>query len=115
MTPDRAASIRARLLNLAKARGEEFNLVLTRYAIERFHREGGGDRGQRFQEVSGEDRALCLGKAERQLLEICDGGHGGDSSEFGRRGRWHSRPYPRSAPVQDRLRLAVKIRGLRGW
>lgn len=36
MTPDRATSIRARLLNQAKARGEEFNLVLTRYAIERF-------------------------------------------------------------------------------
>jgi hypothetical protein len=31
-----AASIHARLLNRAKARGEEFNLVLTRYAIERF-------------------------------------------------------------------------------
>ena len=32
----RAASIHARLLNRAKARGEDFNLVLTRYAIERF-------------------------------------------------------------------------------
>jgi hypothetical protein len=31
-----AASIHARLLNRAKARGEDFNLVLTRYAIERF-------------------------------------------------------------------------------
>jgi hypothetical protein len=30
------ASIHARLLNLAKARGEDFNMVLTRYAIERF-------------------------------------------------------------------------------
>ena len=30
------ASIRARLQNLAKARGEDFDLVLTRYAIERF-------------------------------------------------------------------------------
>lgn len=30
------ASIHARLLNRAKARGEDFNLVLTRYAIERF-------------------------------------------------------------------------------
>jgi hypothetical protein len=36
MTADRAASIRARLLNQAKARGEDYNLVLTRYAIERF-------------------------------------------------------------------------------
>ncbi len=30
------ASIHARLLNLAKSRGEDFNLILTRYAIERF-------------------------------------------------------------------------------
>jgi predicted nucleotidyltransferase component of viral defense system len=36
VTVDVAASIQARLLNLAKARGEDFNLVLTRYAIERF-------------------------------------------------------------------------------
>jgi hypothetical protein len=31
-----AASIHARLLNRAKARGEDFNLILTRYALERF-------------------------------------------------------------------------------
>jgi hypothetical protein len=31
-----AASVHARLLNRAKALGDEFNLVLTRYAIERF-------------------------------------------------------------------------------
>lgn len=36
MTANLAASIHARLLNRAKARGEEFNLVLTRYAVERF-------------------------------------------------------------------------------
>lgn len=36
MTVDLAASVHARLLNRAKARGEDFNLVLTRYAIERF-------------------------------------------------------------------------------
>lgn len=30
------ASIHARLLNLAKARDEDFNMILTRYAIERF-------------------------------------------------------------------------------
>lgn len=36
MTADLTASIHARLLNLAKARGEDFNLILTRYAIERF-------------------------------------------------------------------------------
>jgi len=31
-----AASIHPRLLNRTKARGEDFNLILTRYAIERF-------------------------------------------------------------------------------
>lgn len=36
MTADLTASIHARLLNKAKARGEDFNLILTRYAIERF-------------------------------------------------------------------------------
>ena len=36
MTADLTASIHARLLNLAKARGEDFNLILARYAIERF-------------------------------------------------------------------------------
>ncbi|HYN78669.1 MAG TPA: nucleotidyl transferase AbiEii/AbiGii toxin family protein, partial [Lamprocystis sp. (in: g-proteobacteria)] len=33
---DIGASIRARLLNKAKAGGQDFNLVLTRYALERF-------------------------------------------------------------------------------
>jgi hypothetical protein len=33
--PDIGASIRARLLNKAKAEGQDFNRVLTRYALER--------------------------------------------------------------------------------
>jgi len=35
MTPDIAASVRARLLNLAKAEGSDFNQVLVRYTLER--------------------------------------------------------------------------------
>jgi hypothetical protein len=35
MTRDRAASVRARLLNVAKATGSDFNLVLVRFALER--------------------------------------------------------------------------------
>jgi len=35
-TKNVATSVRQRLLNLAKERGEEFNLVLARYAVERF-------------------------------------------------------------------------------
>ena len=41
MTQNLAASIQARLLNRAKANGEDFNLVLTRYAIERFLNHAG--------------------------------------------------------------------------
>jgi len=36
MNKDLAASVRARLLNLAKAEGSNFNQVLVRYALERF-------------------------------------------------------------------------------
>lgn len=36
MSEDLAASIHARLLKRAKARGEDFNLILTRYGLERF-------------------------------------------------------------------------------
>lgn len=36
MSPDIAASIKARLLNKAKEKGEEFELFLVRYACERF-------------------------------------------------------------------------------
>jgi hypothetical protein len=32
----RAASIHARLLNLARAQGEDFSLVLNRYGVERW-------------------------------------------------------------------------------
>ena len=36
MSKDLAASVRARLLNIAKAEGSNFNQVLVRYALERF-------------------------------------------------------------------------------
>lgn len=36
MSAGRAHSIHARLLNHAKARGDDFNLVLNRYAVERW-------------------------------------------------------------------------------
>ena len=36
MNKDLAASVRARLLNIAKAEGSDFNQVLVRYALERF-------------------------------------------------------------------------------
>ena len=45
----RAASVRQRLLNLAKARGEEFQRTLTRYALERLlYRLSVSDQKDRF-------------------------------------------------------------------
>lgn len=35
MRPNLAASVRARLLNLAKAQGSDFNHLLVRFALER--------------------------------------------------------------------------------
>ena len=39
MIKDLAASVRARLLNIAKAEGSNFNQVLVRYALERFRQQ----------------------------------------------------------------------------
>ncbi len=36
MTTGRAASVQARLLTRAEARGEDFSPVLSRYAVERY-------------------------------------------------------------------------------
>ena len=47
--PDIGAFIRARLLNKAKAEGQDFNLVLTRYALERLlYRLGSSSHAERF-------------------------------------------------------------------
>jgi len=47
--PDLAASVRARLLNKAKAEQQDFNLVLTRYALERLlYRLGRSSHAERF-------------------------------------------------------------------
>ncbi len=46
---DLSASIRQRLLNLAKARGEELQIVLWRYGVERFlYRLGRSNARHRF-------------------------------------------------------------------
>lgn len=46
---DVGASVRARLLNKAKADGQDFNLVLTRYALERLlYRLGQSQYAERF-------------------------------------------------------------------
>lgn len=49
MSKDLAASIRARLLNVAKAEGSDFNNVLVRYALERFlYRLGQSEYADQF-------------------------------------------------------------------
>lgn len=49
MAPDLAASVRARLLQIAKAEKTDFNAVLVRYALERFlYRLGQSAHAQRF-------------------------------------------------------------------
>lgn len=49
MTADRAASIRARLKRYAEASGQEFNLILMRYGLERFlYRLSVSDLADRF-------------------------------------------------------------------
>ena len=46
---DIGASVRARLLNKARAEGQDFNLILTRYALERFlYRLGCSAHAERF-------------------------------------------------------------------
>lgn len=47
--PDVGASVRARLLTIAKADGQDFNFVLTRYALERLlYRLGQSRYAERF-------------------------------------------------------------------
>jgi len=49
MNTDLAASVRARLLNIAKAQGVDFNQVLIRFALERIlYRLGQSDHADRF-------------------------------------------------------------------
>lgn len=49
MSGGRAASVRQRLLNLARSRGEDFQLLATRYGIERFlYRLGRSEHAERF-------------------------------------------------------------------
>lgn len=49
MNKDIAASVRARLLNLAKAQGVDFNQVLVRFALERIlYRLSQSEHADRF-------------------------------------------------------------------
>ena len=48
-SPDKAASVRQRLLNRARAEGGDFQVLLTRYVLERFlYRLGRSSHRERF-------------------------------------------------------------------
>jgi hypothetical protein len=69
-TGDRAASVRARLLNLARQRGEDFQITLRNYFFERFlYRLGRSPVRERFV-LKG--AMLCLGGLGRRTV-VCEG------------------------------------------
>jgi predicted nucleotidyltransferase component of viral defense system len=69
--PDLAASIRARLLNLAKANGEDFQYVLTRYGNERLlHRLSISRHANQFVLKGASLFSLWLGRPHRTTRDV---------------------------------------------
>ena len=82
---DIGASVRARLLHLARERGEDFQLVLTRYANERLlFRLASSRHAQRFVLKGAALFALWTGKPHRATRDL-------DLLGFGERGPEHIR------------------------
>jgi len=76
-----AASVRARLLNLAKAQGEEFHRVTVRFAIERLlYRLGISPYRERFV-LKGAMLLLALGQTLRHTKDLDLLGFGSDDTE----------------------------------
>jgi predicted nucleotidyltransferase component of viral defense system len=68
---DLGASVRARLLRLARERGEDFQLVLTRYANERLlFRLAASERGKRFVLKGAALFTLWTGKSHRATRDL---------------------------------------------
>ncbi|MCP4605458.1 MAG: nucleotidyl transferase AbiEii/AbiGii toxin family protein [Proteobacteria bacterium] len=81
-----AASVRARLLNFAKERGDDFQLVLTRYANERLlHRLSVSPHGKRFVLKGATLFTLWTGHSHRATRDIDLLGFGDPSEKFIRR------------------------------
>jgi hypothetical protein len=69
--PNLAASVRQRLLNLARDRGEEFQFVLTRYAIERvLYRLSRSPHASRFVLKGALLFELWTGQRHRSTLDV---------------------------------------------
>ncbi|WP_299429016.1 nucleotidyl transferase AbiEii/AbiGii toxin family protein [uncultured Meiothermus sp.] len=76
-----AASVRARLLNLAKAQGEEFHRVTVRFALERLlYRLGISPHRERFV-LKGAVLLLALGQTLRPTKDLDLLGFGSDDAE----------------------------------
>ena len=77
-----AASVRARLTNLAKSRGEEFQLVLSRYAVERFlYRLSVSDHASEFVLKGAMLFQLWAGEPHRATRDLDLLGRGDSSTE----------------------------------
>ena len=76
-----AASVRARLLNLAKARGEEFHRVTVRFALERLlYRLGISPYRERFV-LKGAMLLLAMGQTLRPTKDLDLLGFGSDDAD----------------------------------
>ena len=77
-----SASVHQRLLNLPREKGEDFNLTLTRYAIERFlYRLSRSPQGNRFVLKGAMLFTLWTGKPHRPTRDLDLMGRGEDSPE----------------------------------
>lgn len=66
-----AASVRQRLLNLSKDRKEDFNLILTRYAVERFlYRISQSDHADKFVLKGAMLTAILIGEVHRPTRDL---------------------------------------------
>lgn len=81
-TINTAASIRRKLLNLSRERGEDFQLVLTRYGLERFlYRLGRSEYFNSFVLKGAMLFVVWTEKAHRPTRDIDFLGYGEDSGE----------------------------------
>jgi predicted nucleotidyltransferase component of viral defense system len=77
-----AASVRQRLLNRARETGEDYQVLLTRYALERLlYRLGQSDEGERFVLKGAYAFLLWQGESHRQTRDLDLLGHGAPDAE----------------------------------
>ena len=76
------ASVRQRLLNLSREKGEDFNLVLTRYGLERFlYRLSISDHAERFVLKGAMLFAVWMDQTHRPTRDLDLFSYGDDSAE----------------------------------